>query len=106
MLIKPILPDAAIYEEYGDYWILRELFFLYCCFMAINSSPRKVEFLANETIRITFILGNSITLKPEAFKIKKGADLEGKWAGVLRSHGRLIVFSANSYPEFEKYLVQ
>lgn len=106
MLAKPIFPDAVIYEEYGDCWILRELFFLYCCFMSLNSSPRKVEFLENEMIRITFILGNNITLKSESFKIKKGADLDGKWSGVLRSHGRLIVFSAHSYPEFEKYLIQ
>ena len=106
MLVKPIFPDAAIYEEYGDCWILREIFFLYCCFMALNSSPRKVEFLEDESVRITFILGNTITLKPGAFKIERGADLEGKWIGVLRFHGRLVVFSAKSYPEFEKYLVK
>lgn len=67
-------------------------------------APQKVEFLENELVRITFLLGDSITIKQEIFKLSKAKNVKKGWAGWLMYRGRSMYFHSDSFPELEKYL--
>ena len=42
---------------------------LYILFAIAHMFPRKVEFIEDESARITFFLGDSVTLKPGKFNV-------------------------------------
>lgn len=68
-------------------------------------APQKVEFLQEELVRITFMLGNSITIKQEIFKLSKAKNPKNGWAGWLMYRGRSMYFTSDAFPELEKYLI-
>ena len=89
-------------------WVFREVFLLYFCFEALHAIPKKVAILDDETMRITFLLGNSMTVSREKFNLvrQKKWKPNGKWGAALWIRGRMLFFSADLFPELEKYLVK
>ena len=83
--------------------------------IVIHNGPRvkhivdgkEVEILEDESVRITFLLGNSVALKPHRFKIIRLKDhipfIKG-WSGFVFVRGRFSFFSLSTFPELEKYL--
>ena len=60
-------------------WVFREVFLLYFCFEALHAIPKKVAILDDETMRITFLLGNSMTVSREKFNLVRQKKMEAKW---------------------------
>lgn len=101
-----IVVQSGAYDTINFMWVFKELFLLYFCFVAFHLAPQKVEFLENEFVRITFLLGNSITIKQEKFKFSKTKDFKNRWAGWLNAKGRMIFFTSDAFPELENYLTK
>ena len=94
------------YDTINFMWVFKELFLLYFCFVALHLAPQKVEFLENEFVRITFLLGNSITIKQEIFKISRSKNPKNGWAGWFMFRGRSMYFTSDAFPELENYLTK
>ena len=107
-LVKSIVVvvQSGAYDSINFMWVFKEVFLLYYCFVALHLAPQKVEFLENEFVRITFLLGNSITIKQEKFKFSKTKDFKNRWAGWLNAKGRMIFFTSDAFPELENYLTK
>ena len=101
-----VMVRSGAYDTINFMWVFKELFSLYFCFVALNLAPQKVEFLENELVRITYLLGNSITIKQETFKISRAKNVKKGWAGWLMFRGRSMYFTSDAFPELEKYLIQ
>ena len=99
-----VVVHSGAYDTINFMWVFKELFLLYYCFVALHVAPQKVEFLENELVRITFLLGDSITVKQEIFKLSKAKNVKKGWAGWLMYRGRSMYFHSDSFPELEKYL--
>jgi len=100
------LVRSGSYESFGFIGVLFYLIVIYFCFVALQMAPQKVEFLENELVRITFMLGNSITIKQEQFKFTEMNGSKKGWTGCLRAKGRMVFFSSDTFPELEKYLIE
>ena len=101
-----VMVNTGAYDAINYMWVFKELFSLYFCFVALNLAPQKVEFLENELVRITYLLGNSITIKQETFKISRAKNVKKGWAGWLMAKGHWMYFTSDAFPELEKYLIQ
>ncbi len=98
--------NSDAYKDNIFFWIYMVVVSLYILFAIAHLFPRKVEFIEDESVRITFFLGNSVTLKPGKFKIKKMSIILGKRFGFIFVRGRFVLFYSHSFPELEKYLIQ
>lgn len=101
-----VMVNTGAYDTINFMWVFKELFLLYFCFIALHIAPQKVEFLENELVRITFLLGNSITIKQDAFKLTQQRNPKNGWAGWLMAKGRWMFFTSDAFPELEKYLIE
>ena len=101
-----VMVNTGAYDAINYMWVFKELFSLYFCFVALNLAPQKVEFLENELVRITYLLGNSITIKQEQFKFTEMNGSKKGWTGCLMTKGRTVFFTSDTFPELEKYLIQ
>lgn len=99
------LAKLGSYDSVNFMWVLFHLIALYFCFIALHMAPQKVEFLQEELVRITFMLGNSITIKQEQFKFTEMNGSEKGWTGCLMAKGRTVFFTSDTFPELEKYLI-
>ena len=88
---------------FGIYMVVVSLYIL---FAIAHLFPRKVELFEDESARITFFLGDSVTLKSGKFRIKKINTILGKRSGFVFVRGRFVLFYSHSFPELEKYLIQ
>ena len=100
-----VMVRSGAYDTINFMWVFHKLFLLYFCFVALHIAPQKVEFLENELVRITFLLGNSITIKQEIFKLSRAKNPKNGWAGWLMYRGRSMYFTSDAFPELEKYLI-
>lgn len=100
-----VMVRSGAYDTINFMWVFKELFLLYYCFVALHVAPQKVEFLENELVRITFLLGNSITIKQEIFKLSRAKNPKNGWAGWLMYRGRSMYFTSDAFPELEEYLI-
>ncbi len=98
--------DSDAYKDNVFFWIYMVVVSLYILFAITHLLPRKVELFEDESARITFFLGNSVTLKPGKFRIKKINTILGKWFGFIFIRGRFVLFYPHSFPELEKYLTK
>ena len=107
-LVKSIVVvvQSGDYDSINFMWVFKEVFLLYYCFLALHIAPQKVEFLKDELVRITFLFGNSITIKQEIFKISRLNNVKKGWAGWLNAKGRMIFFTSDAFPELENYLTK
>ena len=99
------LAKFGSYDSVNFMWILFRLIALYFCFIALHMAPQKVEFLQEELVRITFMLGNSITIKQEQFKFTEMNGSKKGWTGCLMTKGRTVFFTSDTFPELEEYLI-
>lgn len=100
-----VMVRSGAYDTINFMWVFHKLFLLYFCFVALHIAPQKVEFLENELVRITFLLGNSITIKQEIFKLSRAKNPKNGWAGWLMAKGRWMFFTSDAFPELEEYLI-
>ena len=98
--------NSDVYKDNVFFWIYMAVASLYILFAIAHMFPRKVEFIEDESARITFFLGDSVTLKPGKFRIKKFKSKSEKWGGFIFARGRFMIFNSGTFPEFEKYLIQ
>ena len=101
-----VMVNTGAYDAINYMWVFKELFLLYYCFVALHIAPQKVEFLENELVRITFLPGNSITIKQDAFKLTQRRNPKNGWAGWLMAKGHWMFFTSDAFPELEKYLIE
>lgn len=101
-----VMVRSGAYDTINFMWVFHKLFMLYFCFVALHIAPQKVEFLQEELVRITFMLGNSITIKQDAFQLSQQRNPKNGWAGWLMAKGRWMFFTSDAFPELEKYLIQ
>lgn len=101
------LMNSGAYKGHEWFFICLIIFEFYILFVFFHLYPRKVEILEDESVRITFLLGNSVALKPHRFKIIRLKDhipfIKG-WLGFVFVRGRFSFFSLSTFPELEKYL--
>ena len=107
-LVKSIdvVVQSGAYDSINFMWVFKEVFLLYYCFLALHIAPQKVEFLKDELVRITFLFGNSITIKQEIFKISGLNNVKKGWAGWLLTRCRMVFLSSDTFPELEEYLMK
>lgn len=98
--------NSDAYKDNVFFWIYMVVVSLYILFAIAHLFPRKVEFIEDESACITFFLGDSVTLKPGKFRIKKFKSISEKWYGFIFVRGRFVLFYSHSFPELEKYLIQ
>ncbi len=88
------------------FWFCTVVVSLYVLYAIAHLFPRKVEFIEDESVRITFFLGNSVMLKPGKFRIKKFKSKSEKWGGFIFVRGRFVLFYSHSFSELKKYLTK
>ncbi len=98
--------NSDVYKDNVIFWIYMAVASLYILFAIAHLFPRKVELFEDESARITFFLGNSVTLKPGKFRIKKINTILGKWFGFIFIRGRFVLFYSHSFSELKKYLTK
>lgn len=105
MFLNGVMSSDA-YKNNLFFWIYMVVVSLYILFAIAHLFPRKVELFEDESARITFFLGDSVTLKSGKFRIKKINTILGKRSGFVFVRGRFVLFYSHSFPELEKYLIQ
>lgn len=100
-----IVVNKGSFDTVNYMWIFKETFLLYFCFVSLHAVPRMVVIRDDETVRITFLLGNSITVKKERFKLTRTKKSGSRWIASMNLRGRIVFFSFDTYPELEEYLV-
>ena len=98
--------NSDVYKDNVFFLIYMGVVSLYFLFAIAHLFPRKVELFEDESVRITFFIGNSVTLKPGKFRIKKFNTILGKRSGFIFVRGRFVLFYSHSFPELEKYLIR
>lgn len=102
-----IVVHSGTYDTINFMWVFKELFLLYWCFAVLHAIPKKIAFRDDETVSITFLLGNTITIRQEKFKLVRNKKWHpnGKWGANMWIRGRMLFISSDMYPELEKYLI-
>lgn len=103
-----VMVHKGAYDTIDFMWVFQEVLLLYWCFVVLHAVPKKVVFRDDETVCITFLLGNSVTIPLEKFKLvrNKKWSPNGKWGANMWVRGRMLFISSDMYPELEKYLIQ
>lgn len=101
-----IVMNSDAYKDNIFFWFCMVVVSLYVLYAIAHLFPRKVEFIEDESVRITFFLGNSVMLKPGKFRIKKINTILGKWFGFIFIRGRFVLFYSHSFSELKKYLTK
>ena len=99
--------NTGAYDTINGMWVFKQVFLLYWCFAVLHAIPKKIAFRDDETVCITFLLGNTITIPLEKFKLVRNKKWKpnGKWGANMWIRGRMLFLSSDMYPELEKYLV-
>ena len=98
--------NSDAYKDNVFFWIYMVVVSLYILFAIAHLFPRKVELFEDESARNTFFLGDSVTLKPGKFRIKKFKSISEKWGGFIFVRGRFVLFYSHSFSELKKYLTK